>query len=72
MGIACEHALRFKQFGIVYFFSGFCGSLLSVMVQPGPSVGASGAIFGLMAFIVVFLYKYQKSFLLEIVVLVLL
>ncbi|MCX5933204.1 MAG: rhomboid family intramembrane serine protease [Pseudanabaena sp. LacPavin_0818_WC45_MAG_42_6] len=62
MGIACEHALRFKQFGIVYFFSGFCGSLLSVMVQPGPSVGASGAIFGLMAFIVVFLYKYQKSF----------
>ena len=31
-------------------------------MQPGPSVGASGAIFGLMAFIVVFLYKYQKSF----------
>jgi rhomboid protease GluP len=62
LGIACEHALRFRQFGIVYFFSGFCGSLLSVMVQPGPSVGASGAIFGLMAFIVVFLYKYQKSF----------
>lgn len=62
LGIACEHMLSFMQAGIVYFFSGLCGSLLSVLFQPGPSVGASGAIFGLMALVVVFLYKYQKSF----------
>lgn len=62
LGIASEHALGFIQFGVIYFFSGFCGSLLSVMVQPGPSVGASGAIFGLMALLVLFLYRYQKSF----------
>lgn len=62
LGIACEHALSFWQTAIVYGFSGLCGSLLSVAMQPGPSVGASGAIFGLMALIVVFLYKYQNSF----------
>jgi rhomboid protease GluP len=61
LGIASEHALNFRQAGIAYFFSGLCGSLLSVIVQPGPSVGASGAIFGLMALVVVFLYKYRKS-----------
>ncbi|MBM0745607.1 rhomboid family intramembrane serine protease (plasmid) [Phormidium sp. CLA17] len=62
LGITCEHALGFIQSGIVYFLSGFCGSLLSIMVQPGPSVGASGAIFGLMALVVVLFYRYQKSF----------
>jgi rhomboid protease GluP len=62
LGIACEHALGLKQTGMAYFFSGLCGSLFSVISQPGPSVGASGAIFGLMSLIVVFLYKYQKSF----------
>jgi rhomboid protease GluP len=62
LGIACEHALGFRRAALVYGFSGLCASLLSVMVQPGPSVGASGAIFGLMAFIVAFLYKNQKSF----------
>ncbi len=62
LGIACEHALGFMQMGIVYLFSGFCGSLLSAIAQPGPSVGASGAIFGLMGILVVFLYKYQHLF----------
>lgn len=62
LGIACEHALGFKQTAVLYFVSGLCGSLLSAAMQPGPSVGASGAIFGVMASVIVFLYKYQKFF----------
>lgn len=60
LGIACEHVLSFRQAGMVYLFSGICGSLLSVIAQPEPSIGASGAIFGLMAFTVVFLYKHRQ------------
>ncbi|HAX86217.1 MAG TPA: hypothetical protein DCY91_08075 [Cyanobacteria bacterium UBA11370] len=62
LGMACEHALGFKKAGIIYLISGLCGSLLSVLISPGPSVGASGAIFGLMGSIVVFLFRYQKTF----------
>lgn len=62
LGVACEQALSFAQAGLVYLCAGLCASLLSVLMQPGPSVGASGAIFGLMAAIVVFLYRYQHCF----------
>lgn len=62
LGMACEHVLSLPQVGVIYLVSGICGSLLSVLAQPGPSVGASGAIFGLMAATVVFLYRYQKAF----------
>jgi rhomboid protease GluP len=38
-------------FVLVYFFSGICGSLMSFFFNPNPSVGASGAIFGLVGLI---------------------
>jgi rhomboid protease GluP len=40
----------------VYFLSGLAGSLLSYTFSPAPSVGASGAIFGLIGALSVFFY----------------
>ncbi|MHB0996685.1 MAG: rhomboid family intramembrane serine protease [Elusimicrobiales bacterium] len=46
----------------IYFASGLSSSLLSAAMQPRPSVGASGAIFGLLGAVVVFFYRYSGSF----------
>lgn len=62
LGMACEHAFHFRGAAVIYFISGLCGSLLSFALQPGPSVGASGAIFGVMGSVILFLYKYQNYF----------
>src|SRR5256884_3006847 len=62
VGMACEHAFGFARTAVVYFTSGLTGSLLSTAVSPGPSVGASGAIFGIVAAAVVSLYRHQKRF----------
>jgi rhomboid protease GluP len=47
---------------VIYLASGLCGSLLSIAMNPGPSIGASGAIFGVSGAVIVFLYKYQSRF----------
>jgi rhomboid protease GluP len=62
VGMACEHALGTVRAAFVYFAGGFSGSILSLLVRPGPSVGASGAIFGLLASVVVVLYRYRDRF----------
>ncbi len=49
---------RFK-FLIVYLGSGILGSLLSVVVHSSISVGASGAIFGLLGSLLYFGYHYR-------------
>ncbi len=62
VGLACEHAFGGPRTALVYFASGVAGGLLSVAAGPGPSVGASGAIFGVIAAVVVVLYRYQNRF----------
>jgi rhomboid protease GluP len=62
VGIACEHGPGFVRTAGVYFASALGGSLLSVALRPGPSVGASGAVFGVAAAVVVFLYRHQDRF----------
>ena len=62
VGLACEHAFGGARTALVYFASGVAGGLLSVAAGPGPSVGASGAIFGVIAAVVVVLYRYQARF----------
>src|SRR5438034_10955296 len=62
VGIACEHAFAFVRTAVVYFTSGLTGSLLSGALSPGPSVGASGAIFGVVATVAVVLSRHQKPF----------
>ena len=50
---------KFK-FLLIYLFSAVCGSLMSMLfLQNGVSLGASGAIFGLMGSLVYFGYHYR-------------
>ena len=49
LGMVGEHAFGRAQFLLLYAASAVAGSLLSLIASPGPSVGASGAIFGLQA-----------------------
>ncbi|KAI5603407.1 hypothetical protein BDE02_01G217100 [Populus trichocarpa] len=49
IGIRLEQEFGFFRIGLVYVISGFGGSLLSALfIQTGISVGASGALFGLL------------------------
>ncbi|MGH7701382.1 MAG: rhomboid family intramembrane serine protease [Gemmatimonadales bacterium] len=59
IGMAVEHALGLVQTAAVYFAGGVAGGLLSLAMGPGPSVGASGAIFGLIASVIVVLYRHR-------------
>ncbi|MFX0139153.1 MAG: rhomboid family intramembrane serine protease [Candidatus Hodarchaeota archaeon] len=65
----CEHAMGHILYVITYFVSGICGSLLhalSTLIWPFlttiPSLGASGAIFGLMG-VYLILYSDNKFYL---------
>lgn len=62
VGMACEHAFGGARTALVYFTSGVTGAFLSLAAGPGPSVGASGAIFGVIAAVVVVLYRHQDRF----------
>jgi rhomboid protease GluP len=62
VGIGVEHALGLARAAFVYFSAGATGALLSTAFSPGPSVGASGAIFGLIASVIVVLYRYRDRF----------
>ena len=50
------------KFIIVYLGSGLIGSLFSYMFSPNPSVGASGAIFGLMGSLLYFRKRNKNIF----------
>ena len=60
IGMQLESFIGKWRFLVVYLFSGICGSLLSVSVTPDAvSVGASGAIFGLLGALLYFGYHYR-------------
>jgi rhomboid protease GluP len=61
-GMACEHALGLPGTALVYFGSGATGAALSMAMSPGPSIGASGAIFGLLGAVIVVLYRHRDRF----------
>jgi membrane associated rhomboid family serine protease len=48
LGTLIEPVLGHVRFALVYFVALFCGSLGVLLVTEGASVGASGAVFGLM------------------------
>lgn len=52
-------------FALIYFLSGIGGSLLSYFMNPIPSVGASGAIFGLVGAVLAFSIKTGQTGLLQ-------
>ena len=57
IGPTCEMFYGKFKFIIIYFVSGVFGSILSFMFSTNPSVGASGAIFGIVGAL---LYATQK------------
>jgi membrane associated rhomboid family serine protease len=48
------------RFTSLYIISGICGNMLSYMCTPTPSVGASGAIFGLVGATAVVLARHRR------------
>jgi rhomboid protease GluP len=62
VGMACEHAFGTARTAAIYLGSGLAGTAFSVATGPGPSVGASGAIFGVLMAVVVMLYRNQQYF----------
>jgi len=63
LGMLCEAAFGRAQFVLLYVLSGLAGSVLSVLVSAGPSVGASGAIFGLQGAAIVLLRLHRDRLL---------
>jgi len=59
VGMGLEHALGTRQMLWVYSAAGLSGSVLSAALNNGPSVGASGAIFGVMAGLVAVLHRHR-------------
>jgi rhomboid protease GluP len=62
LGVACEHAIGPVRLLALYLAAGVSGALASMAATEGPSVGASGAIFGLMAAVAVMLHLHQDRF----------
>jgi len=61
-GPQVERAYGGTRFLLMYFLSGLGGSGLSFLLSPHPSVGASGAIFGLIGVMGAYLYRYRNQF----------
>lgn len=59
IGSQLESFLGKWRYLIVYLLSGFAGSVLSIFFSTGISVGASGAIFGLLGSLLYFGYHYR-------------
>jgi rhomboid protease GluP len=62
VGMACEHGFGLLRTGLVYLLSGLTGSLLSLAMSEGPSVGASGAIFGVAGAVIMMLWRHRDRF----------
>ena len=65
LGMVCEHAFGRSQFVLLYVVSALAGSLVSALTSPGPSVGASGAIFGLQGAAIVLFRSHRDRLLLR-------
>lgn len=65
LGMVCEHAFGRGQFLLLYAASALGGSVLSLVLSEGPSVGASGAIFGLQGAAIVLFRRHRERLLLR-------
>ncbi len=59
-GPRVERAYGRAHFFLMYGLSGLGGSALSFFMSPHPSVGASGAIFGLIGVLGAYFYRYRE------------
>lgn len=62
VGSIVERMYGYLKFIFIYLVAGFMGSLLSFMFTINPSVGASGAIFGLLGALLYFGIEFPKLF----------
>ncbi|GAB4540452.1 MAG: hypothetical protein Fur002_07150 [Anaerolineales bacterium] len=62
IGSFLETQLGHTRFALLYFLSGFAGNVFSFLLTDGYSVGASTAVFGLIAAEAVFFYQNKKLF----------
>jgi rhomboid protease GluP len=60
LGPESERIYGTPRFLAIYFLAGVGGSVVSYLFSPAPSVGASGAIFGLMGALGVFFYLNRR------------
>jgi rhomboid protease GluP len=63
LGMLCEAAFGRAQFVVLYVLSGLAGSVVSLAASAGPSVGASGAIFGLQGAAIVLFRVHRERLL---------
>ena len=59
IGSQIESFMGKAKYLIIYLFSAVCGGLLSVLINDAATIGASGAIFGLLGSILYFGYHYR-------------
>lgn len=62
LGMELERLYGTLRFLGVYFVAGLAGSVASYLINPSPSVGASGAIFGLIGGLAAFYYVSREMF----------
>lgn len=62
IGLQVESPFGYLRFLLVYLLSGMAGVILSFALSPHNSVGASGAIFGLVGALAVYLYRHRRRF----------
>src|SRR5688572_7418781 len=58
LGSLYELMFGTKRFTVIYFVTGLVASLTSMFITGGPSVGASGAVFGIMG---AFIFSIRRS-----------
>ncbi len=62
IGSEVERLHGWQRYGLLFLLTGLSGSVLSLLFNPSPAVGASGAVFGLIGVEGVFLYRHRKMF----------
>lgn len=61
-GTQVEALFGYRRYIVIYMISGVASVVLSFVMSPSMSVGASGAIFGLVGAMLVHLYRHRKLF----------
>lgn len=62
LGREVEAFMGSRRFLLLFFYAGLAGTVFSLLFTPNRSVGASGAIFGLIGAQGVFLYRHRQLF----------
>ena len=60
LGAACEHAFGGGRAAAIYLAAGLAGGVATAAFDPRPTVGASGAVFGLMGCLVAVLQRLRS------------